>query len=67
MKKPIIEHLQNLPEPYKEEAIRLHKESGWANDEFELQSDALVNAFPWVDNGLDKWVDLYNELKEQGL
>jgi hypothetical protein len=77
MRKPLIEHLQNLPEEYREEAIRLHKESGWANDEFEFKSDALVNAFPFLEQ---KWCDLFNclvdeeeikryefELKHQGL
>lgn len=50
MKKPITEHLNDLPEEYREDALRLHQESGWANDGFELRSDALVNAFPWFED-----------------
>lgn len=61
-RKPITEHLADLHEEYREEAIRLHKESGWANDEFELRSDALVNAFPFADL---RWVDLYFKIQEQ--
>lgn len=73
-RKPITEHLADLPEEYREEALRLHQESGWANDEFEFQSSALANGFPWM--GLveydfelsgNKWSELYEVLKSKGL
>ena len=68
MKKTILEHMQNLPEEYREEAVKLFKESRWFHltqyETEELQSEALAAAFPWID---PKWIHLYDKLKEKGL
>jgi len=66
MKKPILEHLQNLPEEYREEAIRLFNEYWSHNKDLtaDSQSDALIIAFPFID---PKWKKLYDQLKERGL
>jgi len=65
--KPILEHLQNLPKEYREEAIQLFHEWPLNNNQsqkVDSQSEALAIGIPWFD---PKWRKLYNELKEQGL
>lgn len=67
-RKPITEHLAELPEEYREEALAAYRTYPLTTDEFELQSDALLNGFPWIISSKpSQWKDLYNDLKSKGL
>lgn len=68
MKKPITEHLNDLPIEYREEALELFENSPFkvfAIHQIEdSQADALLSAFPFMEK---KWIDRYNDLKSKGL
>ena len=68
--KTIREHLENLPEPHRSQALanlqRQDPES--ASALYLIESEAVNMAFWWVDTpeGAEYWRDLYNQLKQQG-
>ncbi len=61
--KTILEHLEELPEPYRSQAI-----INALNKEVENQQDALWVAFTWhkTPEGYDYWKTFYNSLKNEG-
>lgn len=65
--KTIKEWLEELPEPYRSQALKnVHKHLLTAKDE--SLSEALNGAFTWKNTpqGHDYWMDLRDKLKHEG-
>ena len=64
--KTIEQHLQDLPEPYRAQAL---KNMWWEDKDnrYELQSKALQQAFKWwsSNEGIKYWYDLHRLILEQ--
>ncbi len=63
--KTIREHLNDLPEPYRTEALANNKnQSSWDKVKEDDISEALLGAFNWLDTpqGYDYWSNFYETL-----
>jgi len=63
--KPIIEHLQALPEPYRTQALQNLPDSARSQIPKENQVEALYGAFVWAETpqGHEYWSDFRKQLE----